>query len=100
VFVLAYRYRAAPPTEATFVETYGPDGPWARLFAQTPGYRGTELMRSEEEPSTYLVLDRWDTRASHAVFMATHGPAYETFDRECESLWLEERRLGAFDVLE
>ena len=100
MFVLAYRYRVADDSRGTFEETYSPDGPWGRLFAQTDGYRGTELMASEEEPGVYLVLDRWEARAAHVAFMAAHGPAYETFGRECETLWLEELRLGAFDVLE
>ena len=42
---------------AEFEAAYGPTGDWARLFARSGGFRGTELMRADD--GSYLTLDVW-----------------------------------------
>ena len=99
--MLAYRYRVAADRRASFERVYGPAGDWARLFARAEGYLGTELLASADEPGTYLLLDRWASRAAHAAFLAAHGAEYERFGAECEAagLWTHEERLGAFEAV-
>lgn len=37
------------------------------LIASTPGFRGLQLKRSVESPSTYLLLVEWDSVEAHTV---------------------------------
>ncbi len=99
--MLAYRYRVAADRRAAFERVYGSAGDWARLFARAEGYLGTELLASADEPGTYLLLDRWASRAAHAAFLAAYGAEYERFGAECEAagLWAHEERLGAFEAV-
>jgi heme-degrading monooxygenase HmoA len=97
VFALVFRYRVDPDETGDFEQVYGPDGPWARLFARAEGYAGTELLADAGRAGSYLVIDRWASRAARAAFLAAHGEEYDAFGLECEHLWLDEQRLGAFE---
>jgi heme-degrading monooxygenase HmoA len=35
------------------------------LLAQSPGFHSAELRRGIEDPSTYLLLNQWETLAAH-----------------------------------
>ena len=58
MFVIIWRYRVAEARRRDFEAAYGPDGDWARLFRQAPGFGGTELL--SEGRGRYVTIDRWD----------------------------------------
>jgi heme-degrading monooxygenase HmoA len=91
---IVWRYDIKPGAEARFLQAYGPEGDWARLFGQAEGYLGTELYRSAGEPGRFLTIDRWRAPADFEAFKARHGEAYAALDREFEGLTLAEARLG------
>jgi len=37
-----------------FEQAYGPGGAWVRLFQAHPGFRGTTLLRDNENPRRYV----------------------------------------------
>jgi heme-degrading monooxygenase HmoA len=90
VFVRRWRFRAAPGQEERFERIYGSDGAWAQLFALAPGYLGTELRRTGDDPAEYLTIDRWKSRAAWHTFRRDHAAAYDALDRECEYLTVAE----------
>src|SRR5688572_27223875 len=81
-----------------FERAYGPQGPWARLFAAHDGFRGTVLLRDLAEPRRYLTVDSWDTALQRAAMLASARQEYDRLDRECSELTESERDLGAFAV--
>ncbi len=85
--------------EATpqFQRTYGPDGDWARLFRQYPGYRGTSLLRDAANPRRFLTIDHWETQQH--VFQMRDGSTseYSRLAVLLADLTESERELGVFE---
>ena len=76
-YVRIFEYVAAASTVETFVRVYGSDGDWARLFAQSDGFRGTELLRSTVDPLRFVTIDRFVDAAAWERFREQHATAYE-----------------------
>ena len=98
MILIVWEFRVQPGQAAEFERAYGPEGDWARLFRQSPGYRGTELLHDPQDPGRYLTLDRWDGASDFEAFKAEHGKAYQALDEMCEPLCSEERLIGRFTV--
>ncbi len=84
--VIIWDFSVRPGKEAVFERKYGPDGDWARLFASSPDFRGTELLMSTGTPRRYITVDRWTSAASFASFYKAHHAEYAALDAECEPL--------------
>jgi hypothetical protein len=80
-----------------FEEVYGPNGPWARLFRQSPEYLGTKLIRDLTRPRRYLTLDYWTSRGAFPKFKQAHAAEYEALDQQCENLTEREVMVGEFE---
>lgn len=98
MIAIVWRYEVLEASRTAFEATYGPTGDWARLFARSEGFRGTELLRAGD--GSYLTLDVWRSQADFDAFMADHGEAYEALDRTTEGWTGCEHRLGAYEVME
>lgn len=94
MIVSIWRYRVAQGREAEFERIYGRDGEWAKLFARTEGYLGTELLRGDGD---YLTLDRWRDRACWDAFMRALREEYIALDAACEALTEHEEAVGIFE---
>lgn len=97
MIALIWRYEVHEAHRAEFEQAYGPTGEWARLFARSGGFRGTELMRCED--GCYLTIDVWRARADFEAFLADHGADYEALDRRTEAWTRCEHRIGQYEVL-
>lgn len=100
MILVAWEFRARAGREAEFEAHYALTGVWARLFARSPGYRGTTLARDTSENRRYLLTDAWTDRAAFDAFRASYGAEYDALDRRCEALTDEERCLGWFETVE
>ena len=96
-FITLWEFHVKPECIVTFEEIYGPDGDWAQLFRQSPGYRGTELIRDLNQRGRYLTLDRWTSREALQRFKREHQAAYSDLDKMCENLTEKEVFLGEFE---
>ena len=92
-----WQYDVRPGAEPEFEEAYGAAGRWARLFATSDGYLGTELFRSLDVSGRYLTTDRFTGRAAWHRFLAEHRLAYEQLDAQCAGLTVVEQELVAVD---
>jgi heme-degrading monooxygenase HmoA len=97
VIAIIWRYSLAPDAEPRFREVYGPDGDWARLFRQAPGFVRTDLLAGED--GGFATIDYWRDAASFAAFKAEFGAAYARLDAACEPLTSREQPLGVFEVV-
>jgi heme-degrading monooxygenase HmoA len=98
MFAIIWRYEVHVERRAEFEAAYGPAGDWARLFARSGGFRGTELLRAADD--SYLTLDVWRARADFDAFLAEHGADYEALDRRTDGWTICEHRVGEYEVLE
>jgi heme-degrading monooxygenase HmoA len=96
VYEVFWEYEVRPGQTAAFEDLYGADGEWARLFHQADGYIETLLLRDTDQPTRYLTIDRWHSRATYEAYVRAAGPAYDALDRRGDALIVRERRLGAF----
>lgn len=94
MFVRVWLYSVEEPNRADFERAYGPGGDWARLFALSGNFLGTELLRGE--PGRYMTIDRWRDESDWRLFMDRHGDDYRALDRDCEGLTSEEVEIGEF----
>ncbi len=95
-FVYIWEFHVAPGLEYEFRRYYGPQGIWADLFRQHPGYLETVLLQDQGIPGRYLTVDHWQCEEACHAFMAEFARQYEILDRQCEGLSLKEGRLGSY----
>ena len=98
MFVVVWRFEIAEDNTAAFEAAYSHEGAWAQLFRASPDYRGTELLRDAYAAGSYLTIDRWSSEEAFRAFRKDHDAAYETLDRQCDSLTSRETRIGAYAV--
>ena len=96
-YLAIWEFETNPNSRAQFEEIYGPDGAWARLFRQSPDYRGTKLIRDFARPGRYLTIDHWSSREAFCAFKHEHATEYATLDKQCESLTERETMVGEFE---
>jgi heme-degrading monooxygenase HmoA len=94
--VIVFEYAVEPAGRERFEQVYGHDGEWAAFFRTGEGYLGTELLRSDEDASRYLVLDRWASAAAYERFLAANRPEYDRRSRATEALYRRESVVGRF----
>lgn len=95
-----YRYRVHPSQVRAFEHAYGPQGPWAKLFARHPGYKRTRLFRHRDEPGIYVTVDVWETKADWDAFRRLYNEDYRRLDKQLALLKLEEHLLGFYEGTE
>ena len=97
MIALVWRYEVRDEHRDLFESTYGPEGESARLYAQSGGFRGTELFRCED--GSYLKLEVWRARGDFEAFIADNRDACEALDNRTEAWTRCEHRLGEYQVL-
>jgi heme-degrading monooxygenase HmoA len=93
-YLIVWTYDVAPPQQAAFRAAYGPDGVWARMFAQAPGFAGVELY---QDGARFLTLDKWESRSAFDAFQAAHGGEYAALDVKLAHLSVGQVCVGAFE---
>ena len=97
VFVIVWEFEARAGKEPEFEQAYSAQGEWAKLFARSPEYRGTELLQSAER-NYYLTIDRWTSAEAFAAFRERWAAEYEALDRACKALTQRETAIGRFET--
>ncbi|HEV2867349.1 MAG TPA: antibiotic biosynthesis monooxygenase [Allosphingosinicella sp.] len=97
MIALVWRYEVRDEHRQAFEDAYGPTGEWARLFARSGGFRGTELMRADD--GSYLTVDVWRAAADFEAFIDEHRSDYESLDRRTAAWTRCEHRIGEYEVL-
>lgn len=96
--IRVWRYETSETGTAAFESAYGSDGEWARLFAHSSGYLGTELYRSVEAPGRYVTIDRFTDFAAWQAFREQHADEYAALDGVTAHLTVSEQEVVAADV--
>ncbi len=98
MYLILWEYVVPPDRAAEFERIYGPAGDWARLFARSAEYRGTELLRGRATAGRYLTIDRWTTREAYEAFRRQWETDYMALDAAGEGLTVDEVPRGDFEV--
>ena len=95
-FVCLWEFRINLDLESRFLEYYGPNGVWSRLFRQAPEYVGTLLLKDESVAGRYVTVDRWESAEAYQAFRERCGQQYDDIDHLCEEFTLSEENLGSY----
>jgi heme-degrading monooxygenase HmoA len=94
-----WEFQARPEKITEFERAYGSNGDWAKLFGNSPHYKGTTLGKDLEIPGRYLVTDIWENDAAFQQFKNDNRNEYDQLDKLCEELTVREVRIGNFEPL-
>ena len=97
-YLVIWEFEVDQGQERSFEKTYGPTGPWAKLFAKGDGPLGSELLICRDQPGRYVTIDRWTSLGAYEAFHRKHAAAYAKLDDECTGLTRNELRIGQFDL--
>ena len=95
-YIVVWEYQVKAGCEAEFIQAYGPDGEWARLFRRAPEFMGVELLGSVGNATRFFTLDHWGSATAMDAFLAANATAYDVLDRRFSGLTVWERRIGGF----
>jgi len=93
--IIVWSFEIAADQRDAFEKAYGPNGDWAQLFARSPDFIRTQLLRDTD--GTYLTLDHWTEVGAFDAFKAAHASAYQELDAACGALTVKETRIGVFE---
>jgi heme-degrading monooxygenase HmoA len=96
MFVIVWEFQVRSDQVERFVEGYGAEGEWAQLFRSAEEYRGTELLRSATDPTSFVTIDRWDDEDAFDAFEQRYTEPYRELDARFEACTVNERRIGVF----
>lgn len=98
MYVCIWEYRVRAEAAERFVERYGPDGDWARLFRRGQGYLGTTLLRDTADDLVFVTFDSWESETQYRAFSEACASEYDALDAACEELTESERRVGCYET--
>jgi heme-degrading monooxygenase HmoA len=82
-----------------FELAYGPGGAWSRLFARSPGFRGTTVQRDTKDPRRYLTIELWDSVAQRGQALAEGEAEYSSLEAALAGCAETKIEVGTFSVL-
>jgi heme-degrading monooxygenase HmoA len=91
-----WEFRVSESWIREFEECYGPNGDWAALFRKSQGFLKTELVRDKTDPTRYLTIDYWQSKDAYSEFRSAFQGEYDELDKQCESLTVQEIKVGEF----
>ena len=94
MFTRVWQYEVVAGREAEFERVYAGDGAWARLFAHSEGFLGTELFRSLGRPRGYLTVDRFTSEDAFRRLLEQQAGSYAELDRQSEVLTQSEQEIA------
>lgn len=95
---IVWVFTVHPDSIPAFLKLYGKEGPWEKLFQQSPHYMGTELFRDHAQENRFILYDKWDRLHSFESFKKMHAEVYDRLDKKGEALTLEETKIGIFEA--
>ena len=95
---IVWEFVVKQEAQGQFELAYGPGGAWSKLFAKSPGFRGTTLLCDTKNPRRYLVIDLWDTLAHREHILAERKHEYSDLNADFAE-WTESKTdVGIFRV--
>ena len=98
MYCLVWKYKVSS-NQAKFEEEYSRNGSWFKFFEASEDYLGHDLMKSGDG-STYILVDKWMSKADFQDFVDEHKAEYEQLNEKCKELYDSEETLGEFDLMQ
>ena len=95
-FQSIWEYEIQENCRIEFLEAYGSDGLWVKLFKQCEGYINTELKQDFDQPNRFVTIDYWKSYSTFSAMKHTISDAYNILDKQCEAYTVSENHVGFF----
>lgn len=95
-YLIMWEFHVREGMEKRFQKVCGPDGAWARFFAQDEAYIRTELIQDLKRGRIYVTVDLWTSQEAYNEFRTRHHARYKALDRKYEEMTESEREIGRF----
>lgn len=95
-FIYIWEFVAAPGKAVEFMDIYGTEGAWVKLFRRAPGYLRSELIQDSTDPQRFVTADHWESEEAWRAFREKFRHEYEDLDVLCEQVTVKEREIGRF----
>ncbi len=100
MLVVVWEYLAKPDRVEDFESFYRHDGPWGRLFRDSPAFVSTTLMKDLRNPRRFVVADRWTSESIYEEFKRDHATQWTDLGGRGARLYEREVELGRFDFVD
>jgi quinol monooxygenase YgiN len=100
MIAVSWEYTVKPEKLDEFLSHYEPGGTWVELFARSPGFLRTELLRDIANPLRFVTIDYWISETHREQFLAQFRSEYTHLDDLCRAFTNHEACLGLFTILD
>jgi len=100
MLVIVWEYAVKADRVEDFETFYRPDGAWAELFREAPGFVSITLMKDTRAPRRYLIADRWTSETVYEDFKRGHVDDYRALSERGRRLIENEIEVGRFDFVD
>jgi len=100
MFIIIWKYRVLRENSDAFRFEYASGGVWEKLFSQSEDFIGSYLHRGVEENNTYILIDRWTTKAAYEDFLFNNHATYQKLSKLLQHLYETEEKIGSFLLVE
>ena len=98
MFAYIWEYKVKEHCIADFRRIYSPEGDWVRLFRKSEGFIRTEFFQDVNTPNKFITTDYWESKKHRDRFRQDFGEEFVRLDKQCESLTIEKRIIGDFEL--
>ncbi len=102
-----WEFYVPPEHVERFEALNGKNGEWAKFFGESPGHRGTNLLKRNRlielksgKIVKYVSYDRWDSKEAFGKHILEDIPRYLELDHENRGLVKTAHHLGLLEFVE
>lgn len=96
MFIVVWKFCVKEMYIPDFIDIYGKDGDWVKIFKKNPEFIETDLIRDRHDGSVFLTIDKWKSMEAYNKFLNSRSTEYMELDLLCEQFTINEEKLGEF----
>lgn len=96
---IVWEFLVKEGAQGQFELLYGPGGAWSKVSSNASGFRGTTLLRDEENPQRYLTIEVWDSTEQHEQMLLENRSKVSELDEAFTEWTISHNKLGTFRTL-
>ena len=100
MIAIMWKFDVRKGSEDEFEQLYGVDGDWTKMNRATRSYLGTSFLRSENEPSEYLVIEYWSEMLVYEQQRLRTADSLARLEERRATLVASVEPLGVFTALD
>ena len=96
MYIIIWQFSVEPQYRQNFLEYYGPQGKWVKLFKKSTNYISTDLLIRNADQHAFLTIDKWKDEQAYVDFLKENELVYKKLDLACEKFTLNEKLVGKY----